>query len=61
MLQSHEEQSENRRKEESAPLPIAELYPELSRKEQEQAAYFLNRFLTVMLKIYEENASKKGD
>lgn len=33
-------------------LPIAELYPELN--PDEQAEYFLNRFLEIMHEIFEE-------
>lgn len=36
-------------------LPISELYPDLNPAEQEEAEYFLNRFLEVMLRIFEAN------
>lgn len=39
-------------------LLIAELYPELNQAEQDEAEYFLNRFLEVMHDIFEENQGK---
>ena len=54
-------QSDNQPEIERDLLSIAELYPELSPAEQEEAAYFLNRFLEVMHRIFEENQRKTGD
>lgn len=39
-------------------LPITELYPELNQSEQEEAEYFLNRFLEIMHNIFQENEQK---
>lgn len=41
-------------------LSIAELYPALNRREQAEAAYYLNRFLEVMDDIFQENQQEKA-
>jgi hypothetical protein len=61
ILEQQEKRHDNSEKKADELLPVAELYPELDREQQEKAGYFLNRFLDVMLRICEENEEKKGD
>ena len=37
---------------------IAELYPKLTAEQQEEAAYFLNRYLDVIERIYERTINR---
>lgn len=36
-------------------LPVGDLYPNLSAAQQEEAGYFLNEYLEVIMNIYDEN------
>lgn len=45
----------NRRNKREKPPTIADLYPDLSPEEQQEAEYFLNRYLQIVWEITEES------
>ena len=48
--------NENTLSPEEASFDTAKLYPELSPEEQREAAYFLERYLDIVIRIYERTS-----
>lgn len=41
-------------------LPVEDMYPEMSAEDQKKVAFFLDRYLKIVLRIYEKMAERKG-
>ena len=51
----------SRRKESDPPITIQDLYPELSPEQQQEAAYYLERYLEIVRRIFERTQNLTGE